>query len=159
MAIDSEALTNLPFFARLNADQRRIVSHVLEERRFIPGTVIFREGTPGMACAFIIDGIVHAELETGQGRRDRINTMGPGEIFGEISLLDGGRRSASCVAGPEGARIALLSRHDFGLLFDAGSPFAFAMVRLISRQLSRRMQHAARVWGEVVRSGDDPQDP
>ena len=158
MAIDSAALAALPFFARLTAEQRRAVSLVLVERAFSPGTVIFAEGTPGMACAFVIEGLVHAELEIAGGRRERINTMGSGEIFGEISLIDGGARSASCVVGEGGARVALLSRADFGLLFDAGNPFAFSMVRFISRQLARRVQRATRVWGEAARAGESVRD-
>ncbi len=149
----ADKLAVLPFFSQLTVEQREAVSRVLDEHSVCPGEVIFEEGTPGLACAFIIAGTVHAELRVGPGKpRERINTMGAGEVFGEIALLDGGRRSASCIAGMDGARIALLTHQDFGLLFDAGNPFAFSMVRSITRQLARRMRQASRVWGQAVRS-------
>lgn len=153
MPIPTSALDPLPFFARLSAEHRHALGQVLVDRRYAAGEVIFREGTAGLGCAFIIEGTVHAELDAGAGRRERLATMGVGEIFGEIALLDGGRRTASCITGEAGARVALLSRDDFTLLFEAGNPFAFAMVRLIARQLARRMQHAARVWSAHARSG------
>lgn len=156
MPIDATVQAALPFFARLSATQRRALSQVLADRRFAPGAVIFEEGDPGLSCGFIVTGTVHAEVDAGPGRpRERINSMGPGEIFGEIALLDGGHRSATCVAGEDGARVAMLSRADFGQLFEAGNPFAFSMVRLVARQLARRLQHAARVWSEVARADAD----
>lgn len=156
MPVRDEALAGLPFVYRLASEQRRALAQVLEERRFAAGEVIFAEGDRAAACAFVTAGVVHAEVSAGEGRpRARINSMGVGEIFGEVALLDGGLRSATCVAGDEGAVVALLSRADFTLLFEAGSPFAFSMVRLIARQLARRMQNAANVWSDAVRTAGD----
>ena len=152
MPIDVTALAVLPFFAELTGGQRRALSQVLVERAYAPGEVIFAEGSRGMACAFIIRGTVHVELDAGPGRpAKRINSMGEGEIFGEVALLDGGRRTASCLAGEGGAAVALLSRDDFSLLFESGNPFAFSIARLIARQLARRLRHAAHVWSETTR--------
>lgn len=159
MPVGAETVAALPFFARLTAEQVRAVTLVLVERDFEPEAMIFEEGTPGMAWAFILDGTVHAEVNVGPGQpRERINTMGRGEFFGEVSLLDGGPRTASCVAGAHGARIALLDHHDFGRLFEAGNPFAFSIIRLVTRQLARRMQNTTRMWREAARSELDPTD-
>jgi len=153
MPVTDETLASLPYFYRLTVEQRRALSQVLVERRYGAGAVIFEEGARGAACAFITGGTVHAEIDAGAGSpRRRINSMGAGEIFGEVALLDGGPRSATCVAGGDGAIIALLSRDDFTLLFEAGNPFAFSMVRLVTRQLTRRMRHAADVWSEAVQA-------
>lgn len=149
---DGQPMT-LAAFDGLEPSQRKALQQVLVEQRFAPGAVVFAEGEPGRACGFLVSGAVHVEVRVGPaGGRERINTMGPGELFGEVALLDGGPRSASCVAGDAGAVVALLSRADFSQLFDAGSPFAFAMVRMVVRQLARRMQHAAAVWSDAARA-------
>ncbi len=144
MAIDARALAALPFFSRLDMHQRRALAQVLNERQYAPGESIFVEGEPGRHCAFIVSGAarVQVQLAAGSNIKKDINTMGPGEVFGEVALIDGGPRSATCLAGREGAVVALLSRADFGLLFDAGNPFAFAMVRLVCEQLSDRLRSA-----------------
>lgn len=151
MAVDVTTLTGHPFFEHLTSDQRQALSQVLVERQYAAGEVIFEEGAPGRACAFIARGVVHVEVYVvpGQPQR-RINTMGVGEIFGEIALIDGGLRTATCLAGDDGATILLLQRDDFGALFDAGNPFAFSLTRLMARQLARRARHAARVWREAT---------
>lgn len=159
MPLDADLLGSLPFFTRLPPEQRRAIAQVLVERHYGPGGMIFKEGAVARAVALLIDGTVHVEVDAGPDRpRARVNTLGRGEMLGEVSLLDGGRRSASCIAGERGAHVALLSRDDFTRLFEAGNPFAFSMVRLIVRRLSRRVQHAARLWGESVRAGEDPEN-
>lgn len=144
MGVDARALAALPFFSRLEPAHRRALARVLVERRYAPGASIFGEGEPGRHCAFIVSGAVRVQVQVAAGSaiRKDINTMGPGEVFGEVALIDGGPRSATCLAGREGAVVALLSRDDFGLLFDAGNPFAFAMVRLVVEQLSDRLRQA-----------------
>lgn len=144
MPVDARALAALPYFSRLDGAQRRALAQVLTERRYAPGASIFAEGEPGWQCAFIISGAVRVQVKLADGSEGHkdINTMGPGEVFGEVALIDGGPRSATCLAGREGAVVALLSRDDFGLLFDAGNPFAFAMVRMLVEQLSDRLRQA-----------------
>lgn len=152
MPVNPASLTALPGFADLTDGQKHALAQVLTDRRCAAGELIFEQGQPGMTCAIIISGTVYAELNAGRDRPSRrLSSMFAGELFGEIALLDGGLRTSSCVAGAEGAHIALLSRDDFSLLFEAGNPFAFAIVRLVSRQLARRARHAARMWSEMAR--------
>ena len=155
MPVDDRILAALPFFSWLSAAQRRALSRVLDERRYPPDGIIFEKGQPGLSCGFVVAGTVSVEVDAGPERPPEvIDSMGLGQVFGEVALLDGGPRSATCRAGPDGAVVAQLSRADFTLLFEADSPFAFAMVRQIASQLARRMRRAARIWRETAT--DDP---
>jgi len=151
MAVDDSILAAMPFFDILTPEQRRPLARALVTRRFMPYTPVFEEGEPARACAFLVSGVVHVDIAVGASvPRERVDTMGPGQIFGEVALLDGRPRTASCRAGQDGAVVALLSREDFMLLFESGHPFAFALVRLIARQLVERLRKTGRVWRDAV---------
>ena len=73
-------------------------------------------------------------------------SLKPGAMFGLISVIDEGRRSADCVSdGP--VRLLQLSKADFDSLFSAGNRFAFQIVDLVCRQLVTHLRAA----NELVR--------
>ncbi|MGZ6130563.1 MAG: cyclic nucleotide-binding domain-containing protein, partial [Myxococcaceae bacterium] len=65
----------------------------------------------------------------------------PGEVFGMVALIDGGRRSASCVTVGK-TRLFRLWRQDFDQLFSSGNRFAFGLVDGMARQLVRHLRSA-----------------
>ena len=73
--------------------QLRAVARIAEVVEVPTGTVLARSGTPGEEFFLILDG--HARVEVSVRKRAR---LGPGDYFGEMSLLDGGPRSATVVA-------------------------------------------------------------
>jgi len=58
---------------------------------------IFREGEPGDAMYVVVEGHVKIMLSSGGGEETTVAVLGPGQCFGDQSLLDGGPRSASAV--------------------------------------------------------------
>ena len=72
------------------------------------GTTVFRQGEPGGSVYVIRAGKVRV-LKESQGRQRMVTTLGPGDFFGELSLLDGAPRSASAVraSGLPGSRFAV----------------------------------------------------
>ena len=91
--MDAAALDAIPLFANLTSDQRAAVASVCEELAVEAGTVLIREGDFGHAVFAIRAGtadVVHDGAI--------VNTLGPGDYFGEIAVMSGGRRSASVVA-------------------------------------------------------------
>ena len=91
-----EVLKRVPLFADLNRREVRQVARLFKERRFSEGETVAREGSGG-AAFFLIDS-VEATVSI-RGRRR--GTLGPGEYFGEIALIDGGARSATVTASSE----------------------------------------------------------
>lgn len=69
----------------------------LERVRFPAGATIFNQGDPGDAAYFVRKGRVRV-FQHHEGQRIEVGEMGPGEIFGEMAVLDGGIRSATAVA-------------------------------------------------------------
>ena len=100
---------------------------------------ICAEGEPADSTWFIVEG----EVVVGRNGRT-LERMGPGQMFGLVAALDGGPRSASCVAsGP--TRLLQLADADFDALFASGNRFAYHLVDLVARQLVAHLRGANRL--------------
>ncbi len=92
-AMNAADLATLPLFGGMSGEQLGHIATSCEELEVEEGTVLLREGDFGHAVFAIRSGtadVVHDGAV--------INTLGPGDYFGEIAVMSGGRRSASVVA-------------------------------------------------------------
>ena len=92
------ALSRLDIFAGLSRDDVRLLETVVQPMSFAKGEVILREGDPARAFFVVARGSVRVVLPVEGGRMHRIADIGPGLTFGEMALIDGGRRSAGVIA-------------------------------------------------------------
>jgi uncharacterized membrane protein len=98
MATDAGLLAEVPLFSRLDDKERDDLAQKLHIENFTAGHVVFRHGDPGESLYIVRSGQVEAFVQNQTGERIVLDIMGPGEFFGEISLLDEGPRSASILA-------------------------------------------------------------
>jgi CRP-like cAMP-binding protein len=96
MSAPIEALRKVPLFAGLEERDLELLSRQLHERRFPEGSAVTTEGSTGAGFFVIAEG--NAEVSVGDEHRA---TLGPGDHFGEIALIDDGVRSASIVAATD----------------------------------------------------------
>jgi CRP-like cAMP-binding protein len=89
-----DSLAQVPLFAGLPPRHLKRVGDLTEEVRFMEGATVVRQGDAGDTFYVILEG--EAKVAGPSGRV--VNRLRPGEFFGEISLLDGGPRTASVVA-------------------------------------------------------------
>src|SRR3984885_659305 len=88
-------LRRVPAFSTLSAEELERVARVAMARRFEPGEVVFKEGDDGSACYIVRSGRARAIREHPDGRSITLAHFGPGDIFGEMAMFDGERRSAT----------------------------------------------------------------
>ncbi|HSH33547.1 MAG TPA: cyclic nucleotide-binding domain-containing protein [Actinomycetota bacterium] len=88
-----EELSKVPLFSDCSNRDLQTIGRVVKDIDHRAGTVIAREGEPGVGLFVIVDG--EAEVTIGGKKKA---TLGPGEFFGEIALLDGGPRTATVTA-------------------------------------------------------------
>jgi CRP/FNR family transcriptional regulator, cyclic AMP receptor protein len=88
-----DALGRVPLFADLDEDELRRVASVFKERRFADGEAVIQQGS-GAAAFFVIEEGAARVLVDGEERR----TLGPGDHFGEMALIDAGTRTATVIA-------------------------------------------------------------
>jgi CRP/FNR family cyclic AMP-dependent transcriptional regulator len=137
---ENEVLAKVPLFSGLPDEERERLGALLRVRRYARGEVIFLEGDQGTALCLIAEGRIRIQLTGTDGREVVINVYGPGEIFGELALLDGEPRSADAIA-QEAARVFWLQRDDFAAFLDSHPRAAMTMLA----SLSRRLRHTTRV--------------
>jgi CRP/FNR family cyclic AMP-dependent transcriptional regulator len=103
---ERDALARVPLFAGLSARHLRRLADLTEEHRYMEGSSVVREGEPGDTFYVILEG----EAKVLSGARRVLNRLQPGDFFGEISLLDGGPRTATVVADTPLTMLALPRR-------------------------------------------------
>jgi CRP/FNR family transcriptional regulator, cyclic AMP receptor protein len=114
-----ELLRSVPLFADLEEGELERFSRVAVARSFPAATRVFHEGDHSDACYIVRDGSFRVTREHSDGRAITLATLGHGDIFGELAMLDGEVRSASVealtdgelLALPAGEVRALLARH------------------------------------------------
>lgn len=105
----------------------------LERLRFPAGTIIFDQGDPGDAAYIVRSGRVRV-FQVNEGQRVEIGEMGPGDIFGEMAVLDRGRRSASAVA-VEDCVVSRVAEHVFQRKLAKSDRFLRALIELFIRNI------------------------
>ena len=99
------------------------------------GDRLFHEGDPGDALYVIESGKIKLARRAADGRENLLAILGPGEMFGELSLFDPGPRVATAVA-VSGARVHSLTRDDFVPLLDQPR-VALSLLAALGRRLRR----------------------
>ena len=103
--MDAASLDSIPLFAGLTLDQRATVAEACAELTVEAATTLVREGDFGHGAFAILSGtadVVHDD--------EVLRSLGPGDMFGEIAVLSGGRRTASVVATTDMTLITVLNR-------------------------------------------------
>ncbi len=91
-------LAEVPLFSLLDEQERVSLAEVLEKKHFEKGDTIFHYGDPGDCLYLVRQGRVQVFVENYEGDKIILAENEPGDLFGEISLLDGGARTATAVA-------------------------------------------------------------
>ncbi|HEY9344569.1 MAG TPA: Crp/Fnr family transcriptional regulator [Inquilinus sp.] len=129
-------LSETPFFAAFPPAQRDALAAHLTERSHADGDTIFLRGDESTSLMIVASGRVALRLTSPQGREILLAILEPGEIFGEMSLLDGRGRSADAVAfGP--CRLLSLDRRDMLPVLQDSPEACIRLLELLSTRLRR----------------------
>lgn len=150
MLVQAAHLADLEGFRGFDEHELEVLAVVMDTRFVRPHDHVFRRCDKASACYWVVRGDVTVELESATGRRETLARLTPGELFGEIALVDGRRRTADCLAGAAGAELALLDRDAFERIFAAGNSFAYKLMDIVASRLVRRQRSAAGRLMDVV---------
>jgi CRP/FNR family transcriptional regulator, cyclic AMP receptor protein len=139
-AIGTTNLEGIALFAGLSNAQIAVLSGMLCTRRFAIGETIVTAEEAGGAAYIIRDGFVRVHVEQEDGRDIVLAILGPGELFGEMSLVDQLGRSASVVAH-EPATVLSIDRAAFWSCLRATPAMAFNLSSILSRRLRLANAH------------------
>jgi CRP-like cAMP-binding protein len=130
----THALQQVPFFTRLNAEEASVLAEKLILRRFNANQIIFHLGDPGGLLYIITSGKVKISYSNPDGQEALLAILGPGDFFGELSLLDSSPRSATAEA-IEPTETYTLDGGSFNLFLDHTPGFAHHVLSVLATRM------------------------
>ena len=143
--MDNDVLRQAPLFSALDDEAATALSNSMAESKIRRGDVLFHEGDSGDKLYIVIDGKVKLGRSAADGRENLLAVMGPGQMFGELSLFDPGPRSATVTAVTD-VTFASLSHEDLLRWLD-GRPM---VARSLLNQLAARLRKSNDVVADLV---------
>ena len=105
-------LAQVPIFRRASAGELEELGSIAKRETFRPSTVVFFQGNRADKLYVILSGAAKVYRQADDGKQKIIGTLGPGDIFGELTLLDGRERSAT-VETIEQTEMLSIAHRDF----------------------------------------------
>ena len=116
MAADASLLSEIKLFELLDDDERALLATEVDRQTLTAGQTLFQAGEPGDALYVVSHGDVELYVKDNVGQKITLTVAGRGDVFGEVSLLDEGPRTATAVAMTD-CELIVLDREDLRLLF------------------------------------------
>jgi CRP/FNR family transcriptional regulator len=138
-------------FSTLSDDELAHVARVTMSRRFDAGAIVFKEGDEGSTCYIVRTGRTRAIREHPDGRSITLAHFGPGDIFGEMAMLDGERRSATVEATEDTEAIAILSA-DMHRLLREHADISVKLIAALGQRLRDTNERLTRQSFQTVQS-------
>ena len=134
-------LVATPFFGGLSDASLDLLISMLVERRFDLGANIVAEGEPGRSMYIVHSGELVVSKIGESGRAIAMSHLGPGDFFGEMTLLEPQNRSATVVAETPTVLYELTARNLYAY-YKADIHAYVIVMQNINRELCRRLRHA-----------------
>src|ERR1700752_1815806 len=133
-----------PMLADLGADELQRIAGICHTQQMTAGEVLFQQGDAGDALFGVRRGQVRIETGAPDGSRLTLNFMGPGDLFGEVAVLDGQNRTADARAA-EATELFVLRREDFLAFLEREPKVATRITMLLCQRIrwqSERMEES-----------------
>lgn len=138
-------LASIPLFAGLSPEQLGKIAGLAQVRSYAGREVVVHQGEPARSLFAIVRGRLKVASCGPDGRDTVLGIMAEGEVFGEVALLDGGMRSATCTA-IEPCELLAIERAQFMELLESSPAIAVKLLDVLAqrlRRLSQRSEDAA----------------
>jgi CRP-like cAMP-binding protein len=134
--VDNDVVKKAPLFAALDDEAATALQQSMTSSRLERGDILFHEGDQGDRLYVIREGKIKLGRTSSDGRENLLAILGPGEMFGELSLFDPGPRTATATAVAETQLIGL--GHDNLQAFLSDRPeVAATLLAALARRLRR----------------------
>ena len=138
--IKPDALRGFPLFADFSDRELRPLLRLMRRWDLPQGTVVVSEGGPGGNCFIIVSGSVDVTVRV-RGRQQLLAQLPAGNIFGQVSLISGETRSATC-SMPNDGIILELERKPCETFLSAGSRTALKFLAALNQDLISALRGA-----------------
>ena len=155
MGAPIELLRKVPLLSQLSQGELTAIASLAQRKRYLPRDVIVQQSDPSSELFIIVEGHLKVVTAGADGRDSALGIMGPGEVIGEVSLLDGGPRSAT-IATIDHCELLLIRREPFLKFLETSPKTAIELIRVLAgrlRRLTERSEDIAflRVGGRLAK--------
>lgn len=141
----NDVVRQAPLFGGLDDEAADALRTSMSEHRLRRGDVLFQEGDSGDTLYIVAEGKIKVGRTSSDGRENLLAVLGPGQMFGELTLFDPGPRSATVTAITETTLLALA--HENLQHWLVGRP---AVAYSLLQQLASRLRKANDVVADLV---------
>lgn len=131
-------LAKIPLFKDLKRRQLELLARLVGEKTYQVGEAIVKQGQGGIGLFIIESGKADVLRKAVDGTETLVNTLGPGDFFGELALLDEGQRTASVVA-VEPTKCIAMARWDFMPLLKDDAEMAIVILQEVVKRFRRAL--------------------
>jgi CRP-like cAMP-binding protein len=145
-ALDKQTVLRAhPLFGQLDADAIARLASYARLKSVAAGAMIFHKGDPGDYLFAVCSGTVKISNRFADGRDTVFNVIHPGEVFGELAVLDGGQRAADAQAITE-CELMMIERRDFIPMVESEPALALKVIA----QLCMKLRHTTEQVEDIV---------
>ncbi|MEP7219119.1 MAG: DUF1003 domain-containing protein, partial [Bacteroidota bacterium] len=131
MSVDVERLVEIELFTLLDPEDRQELADVVDYIKLDAGEICFETGEPGDSIMMVLSGAVELSVRDTVGQKIILTVAEHGDLFGELSLVESGPRTATAVA-TEPSEVIVLDRGDLLLFFKKNPDAALHMLAAMS---------------------------
>ena len=142
LLIPPELFTAFPTFEDFTIAELQTLLAATQRWELKAGTLLFPEGSPGGTCFIIVSGAVDVSIEVND-QHQLLARLPVGSMFGQVSLVTGEPRSATCTAAADSVLVEL-ERADCARLLASGSPLALKLLGVVNEGLISALRGADR---------------
>jgi uncharacterized membrane protein len=139
MPTDVALLAEVPFFQVLDEEERTLLSAQLDVVTFPAGRLLWNTGDPGGELYVIRSGEAEVFFRNDTGERIVLETSGPGDFVGELSLLDNGPRTAAVLVTQD-LEALRVDRNDLNFLFHKRPDAALDLLTAMGRRMRKTVE-------------------
>jgi CRP/FNR family transcriptional regulator, cyclic AMP receptor protein len=144
--ISPELIRSVRLFEGLDQATQETLRRQIKLKEFQKKETVFHRGTPGAALYMMFTGRLQVISATDEGKEVGINFISPGDVFGEIALIDGEPRSASIIA-VENSVVGILGRDHALWLFRNNPLIADRIQKKLCATIRQEINHRANLGG------------
>jgi CRP-like cAMP-binding protein len=142
---DEEVIRRAPLFTALDDAAATTLRESMTQVKVTKGHTLFKEGDAGDRLFVVVEGKLKLGTSSGDGRENLLSILGPGDMFGELSLFDPGPRTATATAVTDSRVLALANDQVIGWV----TAHPKVSLQLLKR-LARRLRRTNEVLADLV---------
>ena len=144
-------LAQTPLFEHFKKEEIMALLRIMEVWGYDANETVFEENQSGDSCYIITSGSIGVQKSIfGAEKEVKLSKLKPGTIFGQVSLIDRGPRSATCIALENQTVLLKLRRNAFDALFHTGHVTAYKFQDIVARIMIQQLRLADQAYARII---------